>query len=82
MPLAQVQAAKKSVYFLFCCGIRPPKPPLQVGCCRSLRKPGSKVGRCRGLQGWEVLEGYQAKDWPGGLGLAHIFFAQRFIPLL
>ena len=25
----------------------------------------SQVGRCRGLQGWEVLERYQARDWPG-----------------
>ncbi len=75
--LAQVQAAQKSLYLFFLGGFTPQTPTSS----RLLSQPPqarferlSQVGRCRGLQGWEVLERYQARDWLGGPGPAHTFF--------
>ena len=41
--LAQVQTAKNKFKLFFLGGLRPPRPRLQVGCCRSLRKPGANA---------------------------------------
>ena len=63
---------------LFPGGASPPQTPPSS---RLLSQPPqarferlSQVGRCRGLQGWEVLERYQARDWPGGPGPRPILF--------
>ena len=77
-PLAQNQADKKKFKLFSWESSLPQTPtssPLLSQPTQARFERFSQIGRCRGLQGWEVLERYQARDWPGGPGPAHTCFS-------